>query len=155
MPASTPTKGLLPTRLSLVQWWRHWWRSLSPMRQDRFAALAPLAAVLLFMAAIVAAFWYLRVEEGEREQEALRRDVEYAQQRVRLRLLERQEQLMRIARDLSNHDMERTQFDQRAEALVSQYPELQPITWIDDRGRIRASHAAPAARPKAAASFTM
>jgi hypothetical protein len=86
-----------------------WWRSLSPVRQDRFAALAPLAAVLLFMAAIVAAFWYLRVEEGEREQEALRRDVEYAQQRVRLRLLERQEQLMRIARDLSNQDMERTQ----------------------------------------------
>jgi PAS domain S-box-containing protein len=39
--------------------------------------------------------------------------------------------------------MERTQFDQRAEALVSQYPELQAITWIDDRGRIRASHAAP------------
>jgi hypothetical protein len=29
-------------------------------RQDRFAALAPLAAVLLFLAAIVAAFWYLR-----------------------------------------------------------------------------------------------
>ncbi|MDY0105909.1 MAG: PAS domain S-box protein, partial [Giesbergeria sp.] len=46
-------------------------------------------------------------------------------------------------RDLSNQDMERTQFDQRAEALVSQYPELQAITWIDDRGRIRASHAAP------------
>jgi hypothetical protein len=78
-----------------------WWRSLSP-RQDRFAALAPLAAVLMFMAAIVAAFWYLRAEEVEREQEALRRDVEYAQQRVRLRLLERQEQLMRMARDISN-----------------------------------------------------
>ena len=113
------------------------------MRQDRFAALAPLAAVLIFMAAIVAAFWYLRVEEGEREQEALRRDIEYAQQRVRLRLLERQEQIMRIARDLSNQDMERTQFSQRAEALVSQYPELQAITWNDERGRIRASHAAP------------
>ena len=50
---------------------------------------------------------------------------------------------MRIARDLSNQDMERTQFSQRAEALVSQYPELQAITWIDERGRIRASHAAP------------
>ena len=86
------------SRAALAQWWRTWWRSLSPVRQDRFAALAPLAAVLIFMAAIVAAFWYLRVEEGEREQEALRRDIEYAQQRVRLRLLERQEQIMRIAR---------------------------------------------------------
>ena len=59
---------------SLVRGWRAWWRSLSPTRQDRFAALAPLAAVLMFMAAIVAAFWYLRTEEAEREHEALRRD---------------------------------------------------------------------------------
>ncbi|MBP6419369.1 MAG: PAS domain S-box protein [Giesbergeria sp.] len=128
---------------TLAHRWRAWWRSLSPMRQDRFAALAPLAAVLLFMAAIVAAFWYLRMEEGEREQEALRRDVEYAQQRVRLRLLERQEQLMRIARDVSNHDLESGQFNQRAESLISQYPELQAITWIDSHGRVRASQAAP------------
>ena len=128
---------------SLVRGWRAWWRSLSPTRQDRFAALAPLAAVLMFMAAIVAAFWYLRMEEGEREQEALRRDAEYAQQRVRLRLLERQEQLMRIARDLSNQDMDKAQFGQRAEALISQYPELQAITWLDERGRTKASHAAP------------
>ena len=60
--------------------------------------LAPLAAVLLFLAAIVAAFGYLRLEEVEREQEAVKRDLEYAQQRLRLRLLERQEQLMRLAR---------------------------------------------------------
>ena len=62
--------------------------------------LAPLAAVLLFLAAIVAAFGYLRLEEVEREQEAVKRDLEYAQQRLRLRLLERQEQLMRLARDI-------------------------------------------------------
>ena len=63
--------------------------------------LAPLAAVLLFLAAIISAFGYLRLEEMDREQEAVRRDVEYAQQRMRLRLLERQEQLMRTARDCS------------------------------------------------------
>ena len=149
-PAPTPetlaaedTDSAAAADATLAQRWQAWWRSLSPMRQDRLAALAPLAAVLLFMAAIVAAFWYLRMEEGEREQEALRRDVEYAQQRVRLRLLERQEQLMRIARDLSNHDMAPGEFNQRTEALINQYPELQAITWIDGFGRIRASQAAP------------
>ncbi|QNP48880.1 PAS domain-containing sensor histidine kinase [Diaphorobacter aerolatus] len=126
-----------------VRWWRTWWRSLSPNRQDRFAALAPLVAVLMFLAAIVISFWYLRTEEVDREKEALKRDVEYAQQRVRLRLLERQEQVMRIARDLSNQDMDRAEFDRRAEALISQYPELQAITWIDERMRIRASRAGP------------
>ena len=126
-----------------VRWWRAWWRSLTPGHQDRFATLAPLAAVLMFLAAIVASFWYLRSEEVAREKEALKRDVEYAQQRVRMRLLERQEQIMRIARDISNEELERADFVGRAEALISQYPELQSITWIDERRRILATQAAP------------
>jgi hypothetical protein len=126
-----------------VRWWRSWWRSLSPTRQDRYAALAPLASVLMFMAAIIASFWYLRTEEVDREQEALRRDVEYAQQRVRLRLLERQEQLMRMARDIGNREMRKADFDGRTEALISQYPELQSITWINDKRQVVYSQSAP------------
>ena len=64
--------------------------------------LGPLLAVVLFLAAVVAAFGYLRIEEIDREQQALKRDVEYAQQRLRLRLLERQEQLMRIGRHVES-----------------------------------------------------
>ena len=105
--------------------------------------LGPLLAVLLFLAAIISAFGYLRLEEMDREQEAVKRDVEYAQQRVRLRLLERQEQLMRIARDISNKDVDPEEFMGRAEALVVQYAELQAVTWIDERRRIIASYAAP------------
>ena len=79
----------------------------------------------------------------DREQEAVKRDVEYAQQRVRLRLLERQEQLMRIARDISNKEVDAEEFVGRAESMVIQYPELQALTWIDERRRIKASYAAP------------
>src|SRR5512133_2822473 len=124
-------------------WWRQWWRRQTPGRQDRFAMLAPVAAVLLFLAAIISAFGYLRLEEMDREQEAVKRDVEYAQQRVRLRLLERQEQLMRVAREISNKEVDPEEFMSRAESLVSQYPELQALTWIDERRRILASYAAP------------
>ncbi|CAB5678751.1 Sensor protein fixL [Comamonas aquatica] len=126
-----------------TQWWRMWWRSLSPTRQDRLAALAPLVSVALFMAAIIAAFWYLRAEEVDRGEQALKRDVEYAQQRMRLRLLERQEQVMRIARDLSYGDIGTVEFGNRAEVLVTQYPELQVLTWVDRDGRIITSYAAP------------
>lgn len=105
--------------------------------------LAPLAAVLLFLAAIVSAFGYLRLEEMDREQEAVRRDVEYGQQRMRLRLLERQEQLMRIARDISNKEVDPQEFVGRAESMIAQYPELLMLTWIDERRRILASYAAP------------
>ena len=141
-PARLPEQPL-SRRKTLILRWRSWWRSLSPQRQDRFAALAPLMAVLLFFSAIVASFWYLRAEEIEREKEALRRDVEYAQQRVRLRLLERQEQIMRIARDISNQDLERADFTIRAENLISQYPELQAVSWVDEQRRVRATQSAP------------
>ncbi|MDO8450696.1 MAG: PAS domain S-box protein [Rhodoferax sp.] len=119
---------------------RLWWRHLAPQRQDRFAVLAPLAAVLLFLAAIVAAFGYLRLEEIDREQEAVKRDLEYTQQRLRLRLLERQEQLMRIAREVANQELDTEEFESRAEAMVNQYPELQGLTWIDGHQRIEASY---------------
>jgi PAS domain S-box-containing protein len=118
---------------------RNWWSRLTPQGQDRFAVIAPLAAVLLFLAAIVAAFVYLRLEEIDREQEAVKRDVEYTQQRLRLRLLERQEQLMRIAREVSIRELTVEDFPGRAEALIAMHPELQALTWIDERRRIKAN----------------
>jgi len=107
--------------------------------QDRFAVLTPLAAVLLFLAAIIAAFGYLRLEELEREQEAVNRDVEYTQQQLRLRLLERQEQLMRMARELSTRELKVDEFRGQAETMVNQYPALQSLTWIDERKRVKSS----------------
>src|SRR3954471_22090115 len=133
----------LPSEGPIPDWWRHWWRRQTPTRQDRYAMLAPLAAVLLFLAAIVSAFWYLRLEEMDREQEAVKRDVEYGQQRMRLRLLERQEQLMRMARDISNKEVDGEEFVGRAESMIAQYPELLMLTWIDERRRVTASYAAP------------
>ena len=113
--------------------------------------LAPLLAVALFFIAIVAAFGYLRAEEIDREQEAVQRDVEYTQQRLRLRLLERQEQLTRIAREVSNRELDVEDFRNRSAALVNQYPEMQGLAWIDERHRVKvgtgtAIHAAPVSR---------
>ncbi len=125
--------------------WRHWWRKQSPSRQDRFITLGPLLAVVLFLAAVIAAFGYLRIEEIDREQEAVKRDVEYAQQRLRLRLLERQEQLMRIGRDVSNKEVDAEEFVVQAEALVNQYPELMAVSWIDSKRRIKVTYVSPSA----------
>ena len=102
MPLPHSIAAVFGRPLAPHRWWHRWWRRQSAAQQDRLAALMPLLSVLLFMAAIASAITYFRLEEVEREQEAVTRDVEYAQQRMRLRLLERQEQLMRIARDVSN-----------------------------------------------------
>ncbi|MES2510598.1 MAG: PAS domain S-box protein [Pseudomonadota bacterium] len=143
-PLSPPPATLLPAAASPA-WWRHWWRKQSPSRQDRFITLGPLLAVILFLAAVIAAFGYLRIEEIDRERQAVRRDVEYAQQRLRLRLLERQEQLMRLGRDISNGDVDREEFLAQAESLVNQYPELLAVTWVDARRRVRGSYVSASA----------
>ena len=128
-----PALRSLPASQTLARWWRE----QSPNRQDRYAMLAPLVAVLLFFAAIVVAFGYLRIEEMEREQEAVRRDVEYAQQRMRLRLLERQEEMARLAQQLAAGDAGADQFRTRANALLAQYPELLGLSWLDERQHLR------------------
>ena len=96
-PAATPRRPAAARARRLLG---SWWRRQSPARQDRYATLGPLVSVLLFLAAIISAFWYLRNEEFEREQESVKRDTEIAQQQIRLRLIENQEQLVRIAREI-------------------------------------------------------
>ncbi|WP_101047417.1 PAS domain-containing sensor histidine kinase [Macromonas nakdongensis] len=130
---------------SPLTWWRNRWRSLPPTQQDRLAAIGPLLSVFLFLAAIFSAITYFTLEEIDREQEAVTRDVEYAQQRLRLRLLERQEQLMRIARDISNREIEETEFGFQIETLVSQYPELLAVTWVNALREVVTGYASPSA----------
>ncbi|MGI9150774.1 MAG: PAS domain-containing sensor histidine kinase [Limnohabitans sp.] len=125
--------------------WRKWWRAQTPNRQDRFAFIAPLAAVVLFMAAITTAFWYLRYEELDREQEVVRRDVEYAQQRLRLRLLDKQEQIVRMTRSIANREMDLRGFQNEAQAVINQSPEIWSITWMDARRRVRAGYVSSSA----------
>ena len=97
------------TDLRISEIWNHIARQ-SAARQDRFATLGPLISVMLFLAAIILAFWYLRNEEFEREQESVKRDSEVAQQQIRLRLIENQEQLVRIAREIVTRTIDREQF---------------------------------------------
>jgi PAS domain S-box-containing protein len=107
-----------------------WWRRQSPAHQDRYATLAPLASVLLFLAAIISAFWYLRNEEFEREGEAVRRDTEIAQQHIRLRLIENEEHLGRIAQDLVLRDPDREVFLRNAADLIRDRPEINRVYWL-------------------------
>src|SRR5919109_1217773 len=87
-----------------------WWKRQPPNRQDRFATIGPLVSVLLFLAAIISAFWYLRNEELDRETESVKRDTEIAQQQIRLRLIENQEQLVRIAREIVTRAIDTHEF---------------------------------------------
>ena len=119
-----------------------WWRSQSPARQDRFATLGPLLSVLLFLAAIISAFWYLRNEEIERETESVKRDTEITQQQIGLRLIQNQEAVIRMARELVARDIDSDEFSGQANAFTRERPEITHITWVDARRKAKASHLA-------------
>jgi len=134
-PASLPTSN--PGQTNRLFW--RWWRKQSPSQQDRYATLGPLVSVLLFLAAIIAAFWYLRNEEIEREQESVKRDTEVVQQQIRLRLIENQEQLMRLAREISIKAVTPEQFMRQAGDFVRARPEVISVSWVQADESVRAA----------------
>jgi PAS domain S-box-containing protein len=134
-PASSPTANAGQTNRLF---WR-WWRKQSPSQQDRYATLGPLVSVLLFLAAIIAAFWYLRNEEIEREQESVKRDTEVVQQQIRLRLIENQEQLLRLAREISVKAVNSDQFMRQAGDFVRARPEVISVSWVQADEHVKAA----------------
>ena len=133
----------LPRRL-----FGRWWRRQSPARQDWFATLAPLISVLLFLAAIISAFWYLRNEELERETESVKRDTEIAQQQIRLRLIENQEQLVRIAREIVTRAIDQDDFLGQAASFSRERPEITQLIWVNGARVRKADYSAITFHPE-------
>jgi len=141
MPESpSPTEATATTAPGARRLFGRWWRRQSPARQDRFATLAPLLSVLLFLAAIISAFWYLRNEEIERETESVKRDTEITQQQIGLRLIQNQEALIRMARELATGVIDADSFVAQAVVFTRERPEVTHLTWIDARRRVKAAH---------------
>ena len=151
-PADEAIALLRPPKTWPERRFGRWWRRQSAARQDRFATLGPLVSVLLFLAAIILAFWYLRNEEFEREQEAVKRDTEIAQQQIRLRLIENQEQLVRIAREIATRAIDRDQFLIQAATFTRERPEITNLVWINGARVPRASYSATSFPPEAGVS---
>jgi len=125
-----------------------WWRRQSPTRQDRYATIGPLISVLLFLAAIIAAFWYLRNEEIGREIDAVQRDTEIAQQQIRLYLSDDLEQLQRLARDVGERGVELKDFANAASDFARERSAITHLSWIDANRQLKASHTALTFHPE-------
>ena len=131
----TPPGAATPRRI-----FGRWWRRQSPASQDRLATVGPLISVVLFLAAITASFWYLRNEENEREIESVKRDTEITQQQIGLRLIENQEQVVRMAREAVTRAMDTEDFALQADAFLRERPEVESLQWLDASRKLRAAH---------------
>ncbi|MBI5717623.1 MAG: PAS domain S-box protein [Burkholderiales bacterium] len=144
MPVDAQDSTLQPVvgRTTTQRLFGRWWRRQSPTRQDRFATFGPLLSVLLFLAAIISAFWYLRNEEIERETDSVKRDAELTQQQISLRLLQNQETLVRISREVISHTIDAEEFVGQATTFLRQRPEVTYLAWLDPARRPRAAQSA-------------
>ncbi len=134
-----PTNAAPSSWQRLQRWLGRWWVHQPAARQDRLVTLAPLVSVLLFLAAIISAFWYLRNEEIERETESLKRDTEIAQQQIRLHLIENQELLVRMASELVKRETDADDFAGQALGFVRERPTVTQIAWLDVNRKRKAS----------------
>jgi PAS domain S-box-containing protein len=107
---------------------------------DRLLSIGPLITVVLFLTAVGVAMSFLRFEEIEREQETVTRDVEYAQQRMRLRLLTLEEHLMRAAQVVAERQTTPKAFKAEAATLLAQSQELVGVQWLDANLTVKAQH---------------
>ena len=132
MPPTLADGSALAASWQRIQrWLGRWWVHQPAASQDRFVTLAPLASVLLFLAAIISAFWYLRNEEVERETESLKRDTEIVQQQLRLHLIENQEQLVRMASELMKRETDIDDFAGQAQRFMRERPAVTQFAWLD------------------------
>jgi len=148
--AAAPASSAASNWQRLRKLFGRWWVLQPASSQDRFVTLAPLVSVLLFLAAIISAFWYLRNEEIERESESLKRDTEIVQQQLRLHLIENQEQLVRIANELVRRETDLDDFMGQAQRFMRERPAVTQFVWLDSNRQRRAGRWASMYRDESA-----
>lgn len=122
-----------------------WWHEQSPVRQDRFAMLAPIITVLLFLLVLFLTIGYLRYEEAEREHESLKRDIDNVQVQLHERLQERKEQVLQMAKDVGRGLIDNSEFLIQSETLLTTSPELTTLIWVDASGKFQTAYLTTAA----------
>ena len=103
----------------------------------RWHWLAPLIAMILFVAMMFTLMWVLRENENERQESELIRDVEWAQQTMRLHLRAKRDDLSALARQAGFGEITESAFSAAARRVMSANPELVAIGWLDGTGTTR------------------
>ncbi len=97
----------------------------------RWYWLAPLFAIVLFIAVMLAVFFALHQEELDRQQQSLFRDAEAAQQAIRARLQTNQDEMILLSHEFYAQKDEEKGFIASARAVMRAHQALMSIAWID------------------------
>ncbi|MCS6763897.1 MAG: PAS domain S-box protein [Candidatus Protistobacter heckmanni] len=103
---------------------------------DNFRFLAPLVAIALFAIAMGAVLWTLHTRDIQ-QQDALYRDVAWTQQKMRLNLTSKQDQMASLARELSSGQLQSNAYRAMVQDILREHPEIVMINLLDDDRRLR------------------
>ena len=98
---------------------------------------APYIAVLIFALAMLVLVWVLQRQEGETQRNALARDVQWAEQTMRLHMQGTEDFLGQLARELAAGTLDADAFQVRANQHIANNPELVNVVWVAADQRVR------------------
>ena len=99
--------------------------------------IMPNVAVGLFVIAMAALLWALQRHELEQQQNILLRDMQWAEQTIRLHMQVNQETLAGLAHDLAAKTLDADNFQIRAAQHMANNPELVSVFWVQANEVVR------------------
>ena len=109
----------------------------STASQRNWVWSVPYVAIGIFALAMLALVWGLQKRETDLQYDALGRDVQWAEQTMRLHMQGAQDYLAQMARELAEGKLDRSAFQVRATQYLANTPELANIVWVDSGQIIR------------------
>lgn len=98
---------------------------------------APYVAVGVFALTMLALVWLLQTREAESQRNAVARDVQWAEQTIRLHMQGTEEFLGQLARDLAANALDPDGFQLRANQHIANNGELVNVVWIGPEEVVR------------------
>ncbi len=120
MSNTNPSPKMPPTRVPASWYWS-----------------APNFAVLIFALAMLVLVWVLQRQESETARAAMARDVQWAEQTMRLHMQGTEEFLGQLARELAAGTLDGDGFQVRANQHIANNPELVNVVWVTGDQRVK------------------
>ena len=111
--------------------------SETPANPRNWVWSVPYVAIGIFALAMLALVWVLQKRETDLQNDALGRDVQWAEQTMRLHMQGTQDYLSQLAREMAEGKLDRGAFQVRATQYLANTPELASIVWVDSGQIIR------------------
>ncbi|MBL8483463.1 MAG: PAS domain S-box protein [Rhodocyclaceae bacterium] len=106
-------------------------------RRGRWYWNLPFAAVAVFALAMLATVWGLQKRETDAALDTLARDMQWAEQTMRMHLAADQEFLAQLARDLAGGSLTADEFQVLANQFLANNPHLSAVVWVDAEDTVR------------------